>query len=137
MENASGMRVEHLGIAVSDLAAAEAIYTDLLGVPPYKRETVESEHVLTSFFATANGPKIELLASTNPQGPIGRHITKRGEGLHHIAFGVENLDAEISRLEKKGYRLISGPKPGADHKMIAFLHPGDTSKVLIELCMDA
>jgi len=137
MENASGMRVEHLGIAVSDLATAEAIYTDLLGVRPYKRETVESEHVLTSFFATANGPKIELLATTDPEGPIGRHISKRGEGLHHIAFGVDNLEDEISRLQEKGYRLISGPKPGADHKLIAFLHPADTSKVLVELCMDA
>ena len=129
--------LEHLGIAVRDLDAAEKIYTDLLGAPAYKRETVADEGVMTSFFATANGAKIELLQSTTPDGPIARHIDKRGEGLHHIAFGVDDLEAEIARLEGLGYRRISGPKPGADGKRIAFFHPGDTGKVLIELCADA
>lgn len=137
MEHPSGLTLEHLGIAVADLDAAERIYTDLLGVPPYKREEVADENVLTSFFATANGAKIELLASTDPDGPIGRHISRRGEGLHHIAFGVADLEAEMARLEGKGYRRISGPKQGADGKRIAFFHPGDTGKVLVELCADA
>lgn len=129
--------LEHLGIAVRDLDAAEKIYTDLLGAPAYKREAVADEGVMTSFFATSNGAKIELLQSTTPDGPIARHIDKRGEGLHHIAFGVDDLEAEIARLEGLGYRRISGPKPGADGKRIAFFHPGDTGKVLVELCADA
>ena len=130
-------RLEHLGIAVNDLEAAEKIYTDLTGAPPYKREEVADENVITSFFETANGAKIELLASTSPDGPIGRHLERRGEGLHHIAFGVDDLEAEMARLEAKGYRRISGPKAGADGKRIAFFHPGDTGKVLVELCADA
>jgi methylmalonyl-CoA/ethylmalonyl-CoA epimerase len=130
-------RLEHLGIAVEDLEAAEKIYTDLTGAPPYKREEVADENVITSFFETANGAKIELLATTSPDGPIGRHLERRGEGLHHIAFGVDDLEAEMARLEAIGYRRISGPKAGADGKRIAFFHPGDTGKVLVELCADA
>ena len=128
-------KIEHLGIAVSDLKAAEKIFTDVLGVAPYKREEVESEGVMTSFFK-AGDSKIELLQSTTKDGPIARHISKRGEGLHHIAFKVDNLELEISDLESKGYRCISGPKDGADGKRIAFLHPSDTAKVLVELCAD-
>ncbi len=128
-------RIEHLGIAVKDIAAAEKIFTDVLGLAPYKREEVEDENVITSFFQTGES-KVELLQSTSDDGPIARHIDKRGEGLHHVAFHVDDLEGEISRLEQKGYRCISGPKGGADGKSIAFLHPSDTSKVLIELCAD-
>ena len=128
-------RIEHLGIAVKDLAAAEKIFTDVLGFEPYKREEVADENVITSFFQTGDS-KVELLQSTSSDGPIARHIEKRGEGLHHVAFHVVDIESEISRLEQIGYRCISGPKGGADGKRIAFLHPSDTSKVLIELCAD-
>ena len=124
-----------MGIAVKDLAAAEKIFTDVLGVEPYKREEVADENVITSFFQTGES-KVELLQSTSSNGPIARHIDKRGEGLHHVAFHVNDIEDEISRLEQLGYRCISGPKGGADGKRIAFLHPSDTSKVLVELCAD-
>ena len=129
-------RLEHLGIAVADLAEAERIFTDVLGVAPYKREEVADEGVLTSFFQTGDS-KVELLESTTEEGPIARHVAKRGPGLHHVAFLVDDLADEITRLEGEGYRVISGPKPGADGKRIAFLHPSDTAKVLVELCEDA
>lgn len=128
-------RLEHLGIAVSNLEEAERIFQDVLGVAPYKREEVEDEGVLTSFFQTGDA-KVELLMSTTSDGPIARHIERRGPGLHHVAFLVEGLEAEIERLEGQGYRVISGPKAGADGKRIAFLHPSDTAKVLVELCED-
>ena len=133
-------RLEHLGIAVSDLAEAERIFTDVLGVRPYKREEVKDEGVMTSFFQTGDS-KVELLESTTPDGPIARHIEKRGPGLHHVAFLVDDLEGEIARLEAEGYRVISGPKPGADQKRIAFL-VGDTCEHLvdginfIETCVD-
>jgi methylmalonyl-CoA/ethylmalonyl-CoA epimerase len=129
-------RIEHLGIAVADLEAAEKIFQDVLGVAPYKREEVEDEGVLTSFFQTGES-KVELLQSTKADGPIARHIERRGEGLHHVAFYVDDLEAEIERLEKLGYRKVSGPKAGADGKRIAFFHPDDTGRVLIELCAEA
>lgn len=125
-------RIDHLGIAVRDLDAAERIYTDLLGTPPYKREEVADEGVLTSFFRVGES-KIELLAATHDDSPIARHVASRGEGLHHVAFHVDDLAAELARLEALGYRRISGPKPGADGMRIAFLHPSDTSKVLVEV----
>jgi methylmalonyl-CoA/ethylmalonyl-CoA epimerase len=128
-------RIEHLGIAVADLAEAERLFTEVLGTAPYKRERVDDEGVETSFFE-AGESKIELLASTSPDGPIARHLERRGPGLHHVAFHVDDLPAELARLEGLGYRKISGPKPGADGKTIAFLHPSDTSKVLVELCAD-
>ena len=128
-------RLDHLGIAVADLAEAERIFTDVLGVKPYKREEVKDEGVMTSFFQTGDS-KVELLESTTPDGPIARHIDKRGPGLHHVAFLVDDLEGEMARMEAKGYRVISGPKPGADQKRIAFLHPSDTAKVLVELCED-
>ena len=128
-------RLEHLGIAVADLASAEKIFEDVLNVKPYKREEVADEGVITSFFQTGDS-KVELLESTTDDGPIARHIAKRGPGLHHVAFLVEGLEAEIERLEGQGYRVISGPKAGADGKRIAFLHPSDTAKVLVELCED-
>ena len=126
-------RLEHLGIAVADLASAEKIFEDVLNVKPYKREEVADEGVITSFFQTGDS-KVELLESTTEDGPIARHIAKRGPGLHHVAFLVDNLEAEMARLEKEGYRVISGPKNGADNKRIAFLHPSDTAKALVELC---
>ena len=128
-------RIEHIGIAVADLSAAERIFKDVLGEEAYKRERVDSEDVEVSFFQTGES-KVELLASITPDGPIGQHIAKRGEGLHHLAFFVDDLRGEIERLQGLGYRVVSGPKDGADSKEIAFLHPGDTNRVLIELCAD-
>jgi methylmalonyl-CoA/ethylmalonyl-CoA epimerase len=128
-------RIEHIGIAVADLRAAEQIFEDVLGESAFKREQVESEGVEVSFFQTGES-KVELLASTTPEGPIGQHIAKRGEGLHHLAFSVDDLRGEIERLQSLGYRVISGPKDGADNKEIAFLHPGDTNRVLVELCAE-
>ena len=128
-------RLEHLGIAVADLEAAEKIFSDVLGSAPYKREEVEDEGVLTSFLR-AGESKVELLASTTEDGPIARHLDRRGPGLHHVAFFVDDLPAELDRLQRLGYQVISGPKPGADNKTIAFLHPSDTAKVLVELCAE-
>jgi methylmalonyl-CoA/ethylmalonyl-CoA epimerase len=130
-------KIEHLGIAVKDLEASEKIFTDLLGSSPYKRESVDSESVITSFFQIGES-KIELLQSTNEDGPIGKFIEKRGEGLHHIAFDVTDIHAEIERLTALGYRMIhESPKEGADGKIIAFLHPKSSNGVLVELCQDA
>lgn len=126
-------RIEHIGIAVRDLEAAERIFEDILGEPAFKRESVPSESVNVSFFQTGES-KVELLESTDAAGPIAKHIEKRGEGLHHLAFAVDDLQDEIDHLKTLGYRVISGPKEGADQKMIAFLHPADSSKVLVELC---
>lgn len=129
-------KLEHIGIAVHDLDEAERIFGDLLGEPSYKREDVASESVLTSFFK-AGDTKIELLIPTSPESAIARHLEKRGAGLHHLAFAVDDLDAEIERLTAKGYRVVTSPKAGADGKRIAFLHPSDTAKVLVELCEGA
>jgi methylmalonyl-CoA/ethylmalonyl-CoA epimerase len=128
--------IEHLGIAVRDLDAAEILYTGMLGVGPYKREEVASEGVMTSFFAIG-GNKIELLAATRSDSPIASFIEKRGEGLHHVAYAVADLQAELDRLDADGVALIHRhPKPGADGKIIAFLHPKATGGSLIELCQD-
>jgi methylmalonyl-CoA/ethylmalonyl-CoA epimerase len=129
-------KIEHLGIAVKNLAEANATYTQLLGMGPYKSETVESEGVTTSFFQV--GPnKIELLEATNPNSPIAKFIEKRGEGIHHIAFAVEDIRAEMARLSQAGFTLLNAePKPGADGKWVAFLHPKNAHGVLIELCQD-
>jgi methylmalonyl-CoA/ethylmalonyl-CoA epimerase len=129
-------KIEHLGIAVRNLDEAEALYTKLLGVEPYKREEVESEGVITSFFAC--GPnKIELLYGTNADSPVAKFIEKRGEGIHHVAFAVDNIQVEIDRLKSEGFILIhEKPKEGADDKHIAFLHPKGTGGVLVELCAD-
>ena len=128
-------RIEHVGIAVKSLKDAERIFTDILGSPPFKREKVLDEQVSVSFFQVGES-KVELLESTSDDGPIAKHIEKRGEGLHHLAFYVDDLQSEITRLTAIGYRVVSGPKPGADGKTIAFLHPADSSKVLVELCAD-
>lgn len=130
------IRIEHLGIAVKDLTAAEEIYTRLLGAPPYKRETVEREGVITSFFQV--GPnKIELLESTRPDGPIANAIEKRGEGIHHVAFEVADIRAEMDRLRAEGFQLLSEePKPGADNKLVCFVHPKTANGVLVELTQE-
>lgn len=130
------LKIEHLGIAVKDLSAANEIYTRLLGVAPYKTEAVGSEHVNTSFFSVGNN-KIELLESTDPNGPIGKFIEKRGEGIHHVAFEVSDILAEMARLRAEGFVLLNEqPKRGADNKLVCFVHPKNTSGVLVELCQE-
>lgn len=129
-------KIEHLGIAVKDLDAAEKIYEKLLGSPSYKREEVASEGVITSFFRSG-GNKIELLASTDPEGPIAKFVEKKGEGIHHVAFDVEDIHAEMERLRAEGFILLNEqPKRGADNKLICFVHPKSTGGVLIELCQE-
>lgn len=129
-------RLEHIGIAVHDLEEAERIFGDLLGSPSYKREDVAGESVLTSFFQSGES-KVELLVPTHPDSAIAKHLERRGPGLHHVAFHVEDLEGELDRLQGLGYRIVTPPKAGADGKRIAFLHPSDTAKVLVELCADA
>lgn len=129
-------KIEHIGIAVKDLAASNALFEKLMGVAPYKEEAVESEGVKTSFFA--NGPnKIELLEATSADSPIAKFIEKKGEGIHHIAFDVEDIVQEIKRLQDEGFVVLNEtPKKGADNKLVAFLHPKGTNGVLIELCQE-
>jgi len=129
-------KIEHIGIAVKDLQKANAVYTALLGTPPYKEEVVESEGVVTSFFQTGES-KIELLESTNQDGPIAKFIAKRGEGIHHIAFAVDDIVAEVKRLKNQDFVVLNEiPKPGADNKLVVFLHPKSANGVLVELCQD-
>lgn len=126
-------KIEHLGIAVKDLEAANKTYAALLGAENYKKETVESEGVDTSFFRIGES-KIELLAATNENSPIAKFIEKRGEGIHHIAFEVEDIKAEMARLKGEGFVLLNEePKKGADNKIVAFLHPKSSNGVLVEL----
>ncbi len=129
-------KIEHIGIAVKDLDVSNALFEKLFGAPAYKAEVVESEGVTTSFFL--NGPnKIELLAATNPDSPIAKFIEKKGEGIHHIAFDVEDIVSEIARLQQEGFVVLNEtPKKGADNKLVAFLHPKSTNGVLIELCQE-
>ena len=129
-------KIEHIGIAVKDLAASNTLFEQLLGQPPYKEEEVASEGVKTSFFM--NGPnKIELLEAINPESPIAKFLEKKGEGIHHIAFDVEDIVVEIARLKKEGFIVLNEvPKKGADNKLVAFLHPKTTNGVLIELCQE-
>jgi methylmalonyl-CoA/ethylmalonyl-CoA epimerase len=129
-------KIEHIGIAVKDLEASNAIFEKLFGTAAYKSEEVESEGVFTSFFM--NGPnKIELLAATNPDSPIAKFLEKKGEGIHHIAFDVEDIVSEITRLKNEGFIVLNDvPKKGADNKLVAFLHPKSTNGVLIELCQE-
>ena len=127
-------KIEHIGIAVSNLESASIIYEKLFGSPAYKQEEVTEEGVKTAFFR--NGPnKIELLEATNPESSIAKFVAKKGEGIHHIAFDVEDIMAEIDRLKKEGFVVLNEvPKKGADNKLVAFLHPKTTNGVLIELC---
>ena len=129
-------KIEHIGIAVKDLEVSNTLFEKLFGAAAYKSEVVESEGVTTSFFL--NGPnKIELLAATNPDSPIAKFIEKKGEGIHHIAFDVEDIVSEIARLQKEGFVVLNEiPKKGADNKLVAFLHPKSTNGVLIELCQE-
>lgn len=129
-------KIEHVGIAVANLELATNIYEKLLGAAAYKQEEVVSEGVKTAFFKS--GPnKIELLEATNPESPIAKFIDKKGEGIHHIAFEVEDIILEIARLKSEGFVVLNEiPKRGADNKLVVFLHPKSTNGVLIELCQE-
>jgi methylmalonyl-CoA/ethylmalonyl-CoA epimerase len=127
-------KVEHIGIAVKDLNISISLYEQLLGSPCYKTESVTSEQVDTAFFLQDH-TKIELVASTDPEGVIAKFIEKKGEGLHHIAFEVPDIIAEMSRLKNAGFTLLNEqPKKGADNKLVCFIHPKNCNGVLIELC---
>ncbi len=129
-------KIEHIGIAVKNMDDANVLFGKLLGVPSYKEEEVESEGVLTSFFQTGTN-KIELLMATNPESPIAKFLEKKGEGIHHIAFDVDDIHSEIGRLKSEGFVLINEvPKKGADNKLVVFLHPKNTNGVLVELCQE-
>lgn len=129
-------KVEHIGIAVKDLRNANQLFERLFNQPNYKLEELESEGVSTSFFKVGE-TKIELLEATNENSAVSKFIEKRGEGIHHIAFEVEDIDAEMQRLKAEGFQLIQqNPKDGADNKKICFLHPKSTNGVLIELCQE-
>lgn len=128
--------IEHIGIAVKDMKVSEELFSKLLNVASYKTERVDSEGVETKFFKTGE-TKVELLAATNSDSPIAKFIAKKGEGIHHLAFEVADIDAEIIRLENEGFKLINThAKEGADNKRIAFLHPKSTNGVLIEICQE-
>ena len=129
-------KIEHIGIAVKNLEASNLVFEKLFGAPPYKFEEVASEGVKTSFFQ--NGPnKIELLEATNPESPIAKFLEKKGEGIHHIAFDVDDIVSEIARLQSEGFTVLNEtPKKGADNKLVAFLHPKGTNGVLVELCQE-
>lgn len=129
-------KIEHIGIAVRQIDEAEALYTRLLGISPYKREVVEAEHVTTSFFLA--GPnKIELLAPLDGVGPIQTFLDKKGEGIHHIAYAVDDILSEMRRLSAEGFQLLSQePRQGADNKWVCFLHPKTTGGTLVELCQE-
>ena len=130
------MKIEHLGIAIKSLETSDNLFAKLLGKSSYKQETVEREGVTTSFYQLGES-KIELLEATNPESPIAKFIDKKGEGIHHIAFGVEDIRAEIERLKAEGFVFISEePKDGADNKLVVFLHPKSTNGVLVELCQE-
>jgi methylmalonyl-CoA/ethylmalonyl-CoA epimerase len=130
------LKVEHIGIAVKSFETAIPLYTKLLNTDCYKMELVASEQVNTAFFRQGE-TKIELLESIDPDGVIARFIAKKGEGIHHIAFEVADIEAEMERLRGEGFTILNEkPKKGADNKLICFVHPKDTSGVLIELCQE-
>ena len=130
------IKIEHIGIAVKDLSVSVPLFERLLNTHCYKTETVATEQVNTAFFQQAD-TKIELLESSDPEGIIARYIGKKGEGLHHIAFEVADIYAEMKRLKEEGFILLNEtPKAGADNKLVCFLHPKETNGVLIELCME-
>ncbi len=129
-------KIEHIGIAVKNLEASNELFAQLLGEKHYKIEEVASEGVKTSFFKSGSN-KIELLEATNPDSPIAKFIAKKGEGIHHIAFAVNDINTEVKRLEKEGFTILNTvPKKGADNKLVVFLHPKSTNGVLIELCQE-
>ena len=129
-------KIEHIGIAVKNIETSNLVFEKLFGAPAYKQEEVASEGVKTSFFM--NGPnKIELLEATNPDSPIAKFIEKKGEGIHHIAFDVEDIEKEVIRLKDQGFVVLNEvPKMGADNKLVAFLHPSSSNGVLVELCQE-
>lgn len=129
-------KIEHIGIAVNSLEEGEALYESLLGVKPYKREEVLSEKVTTSFFR--QGPnKIELLAPIGDDGPISKYLAKKGPGIHHVAYAVSDITAEMERLQNEGFQLLNAePKKGADNKLVCFVHPKSAGGVLVELCQE-
>ncbi|WP_394666849.1 methylmalonyl-CoA epimerase [uncultured Chryseobacterium sp.] len=130
------MKLEHVGIAVKSLGVSDELFAKLLGKESYKQESVEREGVVTSFYA-AGESKIELLEASKEDSPISKFIEKKGEGIHHLAFGVENILEEVQRLKKEGFEFISEePKEGADNKLVVFLHPKSTNGVLVELCQE-
>jgi methylmalonyl-CoA/ethylmalonyl-CoA epimerase len=130
------MKIEHIGIAVRDLAQSNDLFTRLFGQPPYKEEAVESEGVKTSFFQLGDS-KVELLEATHTDSAIHKFIEKKGEGIHHIAFEVADIYAEMARMKAEGFTVLNAaPKRGADNKLIFFLHPRDTNGVLVELCQE-
>jgi len=130
------LRIEHLGIAVKDLESANALFTKLLGSGPYKTESVASEKVSTSFFKTGES-KIELLEASDPGSAVAKFIEKRGEGIHHVAFEVDDIIQTMADLKNKGFQLLSDvPMKGADNKLICFIHPKSSSGVLVELCQE-
>jgi len=128
--------IEHLGIAVKSLEVSIPVYEKLLNTKCYKQEVVESENVITAFFQTSNN-KVELLQATSDESTIAKFIQKKGEGMHHVAYAVKDIYAEMERLRNNGFRLLNEkPKRGADNKLICFVHPKDTSGVLMELCQE-
>ena len=130
------MKLEHIGIAVKSLGISDDLFAKLLGNESYKQESVEREGVTTSFYETGES-KIELLEASNTGSPIAKFIEKKGEGIHHLAFGVEDMIEEVERLKKEGFQFISEePKEGADNKLVVFLHPKSTNGVLVELCQE-
>lgn len=127
-------KIEHIGIAVKNIESANLVYEKILGTPSYKQELVQSEQVNTSFFKVGEN-KIELLEATGPDSPIAKFLAKKGEGIHHIAFDVDDIVAEMARLKAEGFVLLNeAPKKGADQKLVCFVHPKETNGVLIELC---
>ena len=129
-------KIEHIGIAVKDISTSNKLFSKILGIEPYKIEQVDSEGVITSFFQVGNN-KLELIASSKEESPIANFLSKHKEGIHHIAFTVEDIQHEMLRLKKEGIRLLNEtPKQGADNKIVCFLHPKDTNGVLIEICQE-
>ena len=130
------LNVEHIGIAVNDLKTSNSLFSRLFNTEPYKTEEVASESVITSFFQVGD-TKIELLEATDQNSPIAKFISKRGEGVHHLAFEVKDINTEVKRLQEQGFEVINPePKKGADNKWVCFLHPKSTNGVLIELCQE-
>jgi methylmalonyl-CoA/ethylmalonyl-CoA epimerase len=130
------LKIEHIGIAVKNIESSNELFSKLFGKIPYKMEKVEAEQVSTSFFRMGDS-KIELLEATDPNSPIAKFIEKKGEGIHHIAFEVADIRAEMKRFQAEGFTLLSEePKRGADNKLICFLHPKGTNGVLVELCQE-
>lgn len=130
------MKLEHIGIAVKSLGVSDELFAKLLGEESYKKESVEREGVVTSFYK-AGESKIELLEASKQESPISKFIDKKGEGIHHLAFGVDDILYEVERLKREGFEFISEePKEGADNKLIVFLHPKCTNGVLVELCQE-